>query len=77
MGGVDPAQLDEDDLLRELKHLHETRTDTLLHGSDSALHEHTERMRELEAEYLRRHPDRDVDPERLRAGARERSGQEP
>jgi hypothetical protein len=34
--------------------------------------EHTERTGELEREYLRRHPKRDVDPARTRAGARDR-----
>lgn len=75
--GVDPARLDEDDLLRELTHLHATRTEALLHGSSQALEEHTTRTQELEDEYLRRHPERDVDPHRLRSGARSRSGQQP
>ncbi|WP_433254783.1 DUF6158 family protein [Streptosporangium sp. CA-135522] len=70
--GIDPKELIEDDLLRELRHLHATRTDTLLHGSGDALANHTARTEELEQEYLRRHPERDVDPERLRDGARRR-----
>ena len=70
--GVDGADLAEEDLLRELGHLHETRNTTFLHGSDDALAAHTRRTEQLEAEYLRRHPQRDVDPERLRAGARAR-----
>lgn len=68
--GVDPRQLSDRDLFRELEHLHETRTDTLLHGSADALANHTARMNELEQEYLRRYPDRHVEPERLRSGAR-------
>ncbi|MFF3668788.1 DUF6158 family protein [Microtetraspora malaysiensis] len=68
--GVDPRELDDDDLFREMRHLHETRTDTLLHGSDDALEHHTIRTRQLEGEYLKRYPERDVDPERLRSGAR-------
>jgi hypothetical protein len=68
--GIDPKDLSEDDLFRELRQLHATRTETLLHGSDEALANHTTRSEELEQEYLRRHPTRDVDPERLRAGAR-------
>ncbi|WP_067174426.1 DUF6158 family protein [Microtetraspora niveoalba] len=72
MMGVDPRDLDDDDLFREMRHLHETRTDTLLHGSDDALERHTSRTRELEEEYLKRYPERDVDPERLRSGARQR-----
>lgn len=71
--GIDPKDLSGEDLLRELRHLHATRTDTLLHGSDDALANHTIRTRELEAEYLRRSPGRDVDPERLREGARQRA----
>lgn len=70
--GIDPRDLTEEDLLRELRHLHATRTETLLHGSGEALANHTIRTRELEQEYLRRHPERDVDPGRLRDGARRR-----
>ncbi|GLW10657.1 hypothetical protein Misp01_57850 [Microtetraspora sp. NBRC 13810] len=73
--GIDPRDLSEDDLLRELRHVHETRTDTLRHGSEDALAHHTTRSAELELEYLRRHPEREVDPARLREGARQR-GQE-
>ncbi|MFC6410339.1 DUF6158 family protein [Planobispora longispora] len=70
--GIDPKDLTEDDLLRELRHLHATRTDAFLHGSSDALARHTSRTEELEEEYLRRHPERQVDPERLREGARQR-----
>lgn len=74
--GVDPRDLSEQDLFRELEHLHATRTDTLLHGSADALANHTDRTEELEGEYLRRYPQRHVDPERLRSGARAaRAGQ--
>lgn len=75
--GVDPRKLSEEELLRELTHLHETRSDTLFHGAADAFEAHTKRTQELEAEYLRRHPERDVDPARLRSGARERAGQPP
>lgn len=71
MSGVSPANLAEDDLLRELAHLHHTRNDTFLHGSGDALREHSSRCAELEQEYLRRHPERDVDPARTRSGARQ------
>ena len=64
--GVDPAELSAADLLRELHSLHETRHDTLRHGSDDALANHNRRMVELESEYLRRYPQREVDPGRLR-----------
>jgi hypothetical protein len=68
--GVPAGDLAEEDLLRELAHLHATRHETFLHGSADALEAHTNRTTELEAEYLRRHPEREVDPRRLRAGAR-------
>ncbi len=71
-GGIPTTELPEEDLLRELGHLHETRNGTFLHGSDDALDAHTRRTSELEAEYVRRHPQRAVDPERLRSGARNR-----
>ncbi|MGI5270526.1 DUF6158 family protein [Nonomuraea sp. CA-218870] len=70
--GIDPAQLSDEDLLRELRQLHTTRTDAFLHGSDDALARHTSRTNELESEYLRRYPQREVDPNRLREGARAR-----
>lgn len=69
---VPAAALSHRDLLRELEHLHQTRHDTLRHGSDQALLHHDTRMAELEGEYLRRFPQREIDPERLRSGARER-----
>lgn len=74
--GVPAPELSDDDLLRELEQLHHTRMHTLRHGSDDALENSTRRINELEQEYLRRFPQREVDPERLRSGARERSGQD-
>jgi hypothetical protein len=71
--GVPAGDLPDEDLDRELRHLHETRDDTLRHGSPQALAHHDERTAELEAEYLRRFPGREVDPGRLREGARSRS----
>jgi hypothetical protein len=71
--GVDPERLTDEELLRELESLHGTRHETLLHGSDDALTRHTSRQQELEREYLRRNPGRDIDPERTREGARERA----
>jgi hypothetical protein len=70
--GIDPAELSDYDLFRELGHLYETRLDALRHAADQAYGEHTRRMNQLEAEYLRRWPGREIDPERLRAGARAR-----
>jgi hypothetical protein len=70
--GVPASELSEHDLRRELEHLHETRHQTFLHGSHDALDAHTRRTAELEAEYLQRFPEREVDPDRLRSGARQR-----
>ncbi|GAA1567690.1 hypothetical protein GCM10009678_58190 [Actinomadura kijaniata] len=70
--GIDPSALGEDDLFRELGHLYDTRLEALRHASDQAYAEHTRRTAQLEAEYLRRYPGREVDPERLREGARAR-----
>jgi hypothetical protein len=65
--GVDPHDLTAEDLIRELHSIHGTRHDTLRHGSADALANHNRRLVELESEYLRRYPDREVDPARLRA----------
>lgn len=70
---VPAGELPNDDLLRELATVHRTRHATLRHGSDQALAHHDQRMRELEQEYLRRFPEREVDPDRLTAGARARA----
>lgn len=70
--GVPPNELQNDDLLRELWEIHRTRHETLRHGSDDALANHDERMADLESEYLRRWPEREIDPQRLRSGARAR-----
>lgn len=70
--GIDPSNLDDDALMAELTHLHDTRTTTLRHGADDALQAHTHRTQQLEDEYLRRNPGREVDPGRTREGARGR-----
>ena len=75
-GRCAPEKLAEADLLRELKHLHTTRHGTFLHGSPDALREHSSRTAQLEEEYLRRHPEREVDPARTRSGARGEDGNE-
>lgn len=64
--GIDPAELSDEDLIRETQSLHRTRLDTLRHATDSALANHLRRTAELETEYLARHPGREVDPSRLR-----------
>jgi hypothetical protein len=74
--GVPPVRLTDEALGRELERLHDTRRETFFHGSEDALEVHTERMLELEREYLRRFPDRVVpDPARTRAGSRHAAGQ--
>jgi hypothetical protein len=74
--GIPPAELADDDLRREVAHLHETRHETLLNGSESALEAHTRRMLALEREFLLRFPTESApDPGRTRAGSREHAGQ--
>lgn len=70
--GIAPGALSDEDLFRELGHLYETRLEALRHAADQAYGEHTRRMNQLEAEYLRRRPGREIDPNRLREGARAR-----
>lgn len=70
--GVDPALLNNQQLLRELETIHRSRHDTLLYGSHDALIAHNIRMAELEGEYLRRFPERPVASGRTREGARMR-----
>lgn len=69
--GVSASKLEDSELRRELRTLHRTREDTFLNGSQQALQEHTERMLELEDEFLRRFP-REAEPaaRRTREGAR-------
>ncbi|WP_329585175.1 DUF6158 family protein [Kitasatospora sp. NBC_01250] len=71
-GGVAARSLLDERLLHELEQLHRTRHETFLYGSDDALRHHNERTAELEAEYLRRFPDRLVTAGRTRSGARAR-----
>ena len=82
--GIDPRELSDDDLVREVTHLHETRHDAMRGASESAFEAHTERMLALEREYLRRFPeDSPPDPvhprrrPRERRPARSRSGPRP
>lgn len=60
--GVAAADLTDDDLKRELANMHRTRTEALRHGTSHALSHHDRRLQELEAEYLRRFPRREVTP---------------
>jgi hypothetical protein len=76
--GVDPRELADSDLTRELTHLYDTRHDTLLGGSEDALDAHTARMLALEQEFLHRFPAGGApNPMRTRAGSRRAAGQEP
>ena len=69
--GIEPRELSDDDLVREVTHLHETRHEAMRGASESAFEAHTRRMLELEQEYIRRFPeDSAPDPLRTRAGAR-------
>jgi Family of unknown function (DUF6158) len=75
--GIEATDLSDEDLRRELAHLHRTRHDTVLDGSHDALEMHTRRMLSLEQEFLRRLPEEgSPDPRRTRAGSREAAGQE-
>lgn len=66
--GVPATELRDEDLERELRHLHETRSDTFFNGTQDALETHTRRMLELEAEFARRSPELVApDPSRVRA----------
>jgi Family of unknown function (DUF6158) len=59
-------QLSDEEVLRELEQLYRTRIETLRRGSDAALENSDRRIGELEAVYLRRRPQREVSPRRLR-----------
>lgn len=56
--GVPASELSDEDLERQGTHAHETRNWVFLHGTAEQFHTHTERMLELEQEYIRRHPKR-------------------
>ena len=74
--GLDPGQLDDAALERELRYLYATREETFFHGTRQALLNHTERMLQLEREYARRFPERTTaDALRTRKGSRSQAGQ--
>lgn len=56
--GVPASELSDDDLERQGTQAHSTRNWVFLHGTAEQFQTHTERMLELEQEYLRRHPQR-------------------
>jgi len=69
---VPAHELTEEDLLRELEQLHRTRHEAFLRAPTQALQHHSERTAELEMEYLRRHPERNIDESRLRPAESQR-----
>ena len=74
--GIEPRELSDADLVREVTHLHETRHDAMRGAGESAFEVHTERMLALEREYIRRFPEVSApDPLRTRARARETARQ--
>ena len=56
--GVPARDLSDEDLERQGVHAHAMRHWVFLHGTADQFRTHTERMLELEQEYLRRHPQR-------------------
>lgn len=56
--GVPAGELSDAELERQGTRAHATRNWVFLHGTADQFHRHTERMLELEQEYLRRHPKR-------------------
>ncbi|MDT7571860.1 MAG: hypothetical protein QOE05_2034, partial [Actinomycetota bacterium] len=58
MEGRQARQLSDDELEQQGTHAHATRNWVFLHGTAEQYSRHTERMLELEQEYLRRHPKR-------------------
>lgn len=56
--GVPAAELSDGDLEHQGNQAHATRHWVFLHGTAEQFRRHTERMLELEQEYLRRHPKR-------------------
>lgn len=57
----DAATLTDEKLIGELAALHQSRHELVRHGTTPSL-QHTDRLRDLEAEYLSRFPDREVRP---------------
>ena len=56
--GIPARDLSEEELERQGVHAHAMRHWVFLHGTAEQFRTHTERMLELEQEYLRRHPQR-------------------
>ena len=58
MEGRPARELTDEELEQQGTHAHATRNWVFLHGTAEQFERHTERMLELEQEYLRRHPKR-------------------
>jgi hypothetical protein len=56
--GIPARELSDEELERQGVHAHAMRHWVFLHGTAEQFNTHTERMLELEQEYLRRHPQR-------------------
>ena len=56
--GVPARELTDEELERQGTYAHATRTWVLLHGTADQFRHHTQRMLELEQEFVRRHPKR-------------------
>ncbi|MEX2556111.1 MAG: DUF6158 family protein [Actinomycetota bacterium] len=69
--GVPAAKLSDRDFERESRRLWRTREETILHGGSHAIRAHTDRMLELEHEYVARFPrETQPSPSRTRRGSR-------
>jgi len=64
--GVCAAELSDGDLFRELQSLYRTRLGAMRHAPLDAWAMHNLRMNQLEREYIRRRPEREVDRRRAR-----------
>jgi hypothetical protein len=73
--GIPASALSDEDLERELAHVHEKRHDIFLHGNFDQLLNHTARTEELELAYLERFGDRVADADRKREAVLARAGQ--
>ncbi len=74
--GVRGRDLTDDALKRELRHMWRTREETVMRGSAHAIAAHTNRMLELEYEFIARFPhETQAAASRTRRGSRARDGQ--
>lgn len=74
--GIPARDLRDADLDRELRHLWRTRQDTVMNAAANAIRAHTDRMLELEHEYVARFPRKTKPtPGRTRRGSRAQGGQ--